>query len=355
MLHQILIVLLPILEASMYFLLFEAFLERRAKESIWKIYSGVLFLAIMIACCNNILDVSLMNLLALTIVSIIVARVFYSGPFTKILMASALCIVVSIISEGIVAYLIGIISGKDAPIGLAEPFYWSLGMLGSKTAGIAICNIIRIRSTVRQANFKKLYWVLFFFLFGSVFYASYVIMDLDCMLGDQVNDNIPFLAIVGLFFSTFFALYLYERLAVQSEELRFRAQTEQQLKYQVRYLDTLVARQTQLNRVKHDMTNQLLAFRGYLNAGDIAGGKQYIDTLLETLDVISPSVNTGNIALDVILSSKKAIAENQGITFNIEVKIPMQMVLSPIDQSIIFGNALDNALEACVKCPEKTC
>lgn len=353
MLHQIMIIFLPIFEAGMYFLLFEGFLERKTKETYWQIYSGVLILAIMIACCNKILGVSIANLLAMAIVSIVVARTLYSGPFTKILMAVALCIVISVISEGVVVYLIGIISGQDAATALINPFYWGFGMLGSKTTGIAICNIIRIKSSVQQANLKKIYWILFFFLFGSVFYASFVIYDFDRMLGDQVNDIIPFLAVVGLFFSTFFTLNLYERLAVQSEELHFQAQTEQQLKYQVRYLDALVARQTQLNRAKHDITNQLLGFKGFLNAGDIDGGKQYIDTLLETLDVISPSVNTGNIALDVILSSKKTVANNQGISFNIEVKVPMKIALSPLDQSIIFGNALDNALEACAKCPEK--
>ena len=333
----------------MYFLLFEAFLERRQRWAFWQILIGVISLACLIGLCNHFLDVSFANLLGMTIVSLLMAMVFYDGAFSKKLMAAALCIVISGIFEGIVIYLIALLADVDVLKVIQEPFFWSVGMLCSKAAGLGICNIIRVKSRVRQIRVKKIYWLLFFFLFVSVTYASFLIMEFDRRLGVRDYDGIAFLAIMGLFFSTFFSLYLYERLAVQGEALRFREQYAQQLKYQVRHLDDLLARQAELRRVKHDMANQLLALKGYLSAGDVAGGRQYVDTLLESLDAISPSVHTGNTALDAILSTKKALAESRGITFHLDVQVPDQLVLAPVDQCIIFGNALDNALEACAR------
>lgn len=341
--------LMPFLEASMYFLLFEAFLERRQRWAFWQILIGVISLACLIGLCNRYMDVSFANLFGMTIVSLLAAMVFYNGVFSKKLMAAALCIVISGIFEGIVIYLIALFADVDVLKVIQEPFFWSVGMLCSKAAGLAICNIIRVKSRVRQIRVKKIYWLLFFFLFASVTYASFLIMEFDRRLGVRDYDGIAFLAILGLFFSTFFALYLYERLAVQGEALRFREQYAQQLKYQVRHLDDLLARQAELRRVKHDMANQLLALKGYLNAGDIAGGQAYVDNLLETLDAISPSVHTGNTALDAILSTKKALAESRGIAFHLDVQVPEQLGLAPVDQCIIFGNALDNALEACAR------
>ena len=341
--------LMPFLEASMYFLLFEAFLERRQRWAFWQILIGVISLACLIGLCNRYLDVSFANLFGMTIVSLLAAMVFYNGVFSKKLMAAALCIVISGIFEGIVIYLIALFADVDVLKVIQEPFFWSVGMLCSKAAGLAICNIIRVKSRVRQIRVKKIYWLLFFFLFASVTYASFLIMEFDRRLGVRDYDGIAFLAILGLFFSTFFALYLYERMAVQGEALRFREQYAQQLKYQVRHLDDLLARQAELRRVKHDMANQLLALRGYLSAGDVTGGRQYVDTLLESLDAISPSIHTGNTALDAILSTKKALAESRGIAFHLDVQVPEQLVLAPIDQCIIFGNALDNALEACTR------
>ena len=341
--------LMPFLEASMYFLLFEAFLERRQRWAFWQILIGVISLACLIGFCNRYLDVSFANLFGMTIVSLLAAMVFYNGVFSKKLMAAALCIVISGIFEGIVIYLIALFADVDVLKVIQEPFFWSVGMLCSKAAGLAICNIIRVKSRVRQIRVKKIYWLLFFFLFASVTYASFLIMEFDRRLGVRDYDGIAFLAILGLFFSTFFALYLYERMAVQGEALRFREQYAQQLKYQVRHLDDLLARQAELRRVKHDMANQLLALRGYLSAGDVTGGQAYVATLLESLDAISPSIHTGNTALDAILSTKKALAESRGIAFHLDVQVPEQLVLAPIDQCIIFGNALDNALEACAR------
>lgn len=333
----------------MYFLLFEAFLERRQRWAFWQILIGVISLACLIGLCNRYMDVSFANLFGMTIVSLLAAMVFYNGVFSKKLMAAALCIVISGIFEGIVIYLIALFADVDVLKVIQEPFFWSVGMLCSKAAGLAICNIIRVKSRVRQIRVKKIYWLLFFFLFASVTYASFLIMEFDRRLGARDYNGIAFLAVMGLFFSTFFALYLYERLAVQGEALRFREQYAQQLKYQVRHLDDLLARQAELRRVKHDMANQLLALKGYLNAGDIAGGQAYVDNLLETLDAISPSVHTGNTALDAILSTKKVLAESRGIAFHLDVQVPEQLGLAPVDQCIIFGNALDNALEACAR------
>ena len=188
--------LMPFLEASMYFLLFEAFLERRQRWAFWQILIGVISLACLIGLCNRYLDVSFANLFGMTIVSLLAAMVFYNGVFSKKLMAAALCIVISGIFEGIVIYLIALFADVDVLKVIQEPFFWSVGMLCSKAAGLAICNIIRVKSRVRQIRVKKIYWLLFFFLFASVTYASFLIMEFDRRLGVRDYDGIAFLAIL---------------------------------------------------------------------------------------------------------------------------------------------------------------
>ena len=51
--------------------------------------------------------------------------------------------------------------------------------------------------------------------------------------------------------------------------------------------------------------------------------------------------------MEAILSTKKALAESKGITVDMEVQISDQLPLEPVDVCVIFGNALDNAIEAC--------
>lgn len=74
--------------------------------------------------------------------------------------------------------------------------------------------------------------------------------------------------------------------------------------------------------------------------------------LTDQLQYISPSINTGNNALDAILSTKKSLAESKDIVFNNEIRIQERLPLDAKDLCIIFGNALDNAIEACDRLPE---
>lgn len=346
-LQQMLIILMPILEASTFFLLFEAFLARRKKWALWQILVGVFCLALMITLCNNLFYRSLANLIGMTAASAITARFLYNGPFSKIIMAAILGIAISISSENIVAYVIALFTGMSAPQALSHVFYWNLGMLGSKAFALAICNIIRVKSRAQQIIVKKYYWVLFFFLFSTITYVSFLIIEFDRMLGERVSDKGTFVAVIGLMFSAFFALYLYERLAVQSEALREQEQYEQHLKSQLKHLDELLIKQKALRGFKHDVSNQLVALKGYFASGNAVGGMRHVDSLLQRVSDIEAVIDTGNIALDAVLSNKQTIAEHKGIVFEHYICIAENLAVDPVDLCVIFGNALDNAIEAC--------
>lgn len=151
----------------------------------------------------------------------------------------------------------------------------------------------------------------------------------------------------GVLLCTFLALYLYEKQVEQSERLRMQAQYERHFKSQVKHIDEILLKQDELRRVKHDMSNQLLAIQGYLKNGDYEGSEAYIKVLLKTIEGNTLGIKTGNSALDAILSTKKALAESKGIECNMDVQISRGLFMAPVDVCIIFGNALDNAIEAC--------
>lgn len=79
---------------------------------------------------------------------------------------------------------------------------------------------------------------------------------------------------------------------------------------------------------------------------------EYLERIKARSDAVRPTINTGNIALDAILSSKKELAESKGIKFITKLQIPENLAIKPDDISIIFGNALDNAIEANEMVPE---
>lgn len=339
----------PFFEGIIFFLMFEAFLEKKRNVSLYSCAFVYLAFVGLIGVCNSYLIYTFANIIVISTAAIAIASLLYIGSIWKKLMTVFATCVLSGVMELIGVYVSSILFGSPVLILLQEPEYRFFALLTAKILSIIVCDVIRVRMRHRRFEVAKSYWILFGFLFAGSAYAAFLIGRLTLAVNDTVIVVMSAIGALVLFFNTFFALYLYERLAVQGEALRFREQYEQQLKYQVRHLDDLLARQAELRRVKHDMANQLLALKGYLSAGDVTGGQAYVATLLESLDAISPSIHTGNTALDAILSTKKALAESRGIAFHLDVQVPEQLVLAPIDQCIIFGNALDNALEACAR------
>ena len=134
--------------------------------------------------------------------------------------------------------------------------------------------------------------------------------------------------------------------------MRERQQSEQPVNMQIKHLDDILAQQRALRRFKHDIDNQLSTLDGYFLREDCAGGHAYIAALGERFQSISPSIDTGNLALDAILSTKLALMENKGIHCETRLQIPEKLPLDPLDICVIFGNALDNAIEACDRIKE---
>lgn len=99
---------------------------------------------------------------------------------------------------------------------------------------------------------------------------------------------------------------------------------------------------------KHDFHHHLQAIRGQIEAGEYGRALAYIDELDEKLQKIDTVLKTGNVSIDAILSSKIAQAKLAGIEVTLKANLPEKLAMSDVDMSIVLGNLLDNAMEACM-------
>ena len=122
---------------------------------------------------------------------------------------------------------------------------------------------------------------------------------------------------------------------------------DEQIKIQSGYYKNLLENNLELRRFKHDYKNQLIALQSYLDNNDIELAKKYIRTSSEYINKLE-SYHTGNYILDALLDDKnrKAHEHNALIEFSGNL---FTSSLDDADLCIIFGNAIDNAIEACEK------
>ncbi len=125
---------------------------------------------------------------------------------------------------------------------------------------------------------------------------------------------------------------------------------EQQNENSKKNMENTDAFVNQMKSVRHDIQNQLLTIYGYIDSGKIEESKAYINSLTENyLPNIQRFINTDNDAFNAIVNSKIALCNQKKIFMDVKIKENSLKNLDPVDTGVLFGNLLDNAIEAAEK------
>ena len=119
---------------------------------------------------------------------------------------------------------------------------------------------------------------------------------------------------------------------------------EQQTSIQKIYVEEAKLRDAQTRSFRHDIQNHLHILSGLLQENKIEQAHQYLVNLGHMAQALRYPVHTNNVAVDVLLSSKFAVAEQQGVRVECMLSIPTQTIVSDMDWCILLSNAMDNAI-----------
>ncbi len=122
---------------------------------------------------------------------------------------------------------------------------------------------------------------------------------------------------------------------------------EYQTEQSRRHLEEVRSIHREMRGYKHDFHNHLQTLKGYLEAGDTDRALRYIGELDRRLMDVDTLLKTGSTSLDAILSAKIAQAKSENIAVTVKANVPDGLTISDLELSIIVGNLLDNAIEAC--------
>ena len=339
-------------EAVVFFMMMDAIFERRRAFSIWQFAAGIVVLTAMIRMINSFLLFRVGNAFGMILAAVLVSLYFYRASWLKrVFVILFFWLLLLGVVEMLVLNVMCLIFGISATEVLTTPAYLLLGIIVSKALDLAVGYAFCMKNRMKIIEINKTYWLIFFLLFTSAVVTTFLILGMLSELNSSNYNIMAMVSCIGLYASTFLALYLYARSQQQNQIIRYQEQAEQQMQAQLKHMDEIILRQNELRAFRHDINNQLTALSGYLDAGDLAGSRQYLAGISDHFKSASPAINTGNNALDAILSAKRALAENHGIRFTSKLRVQENLPIAPEDLCIIFGNALDNAIEACDRLP----
>jgi len=145
---------------------------------------------------------------------------------------------------------------------------------------------------------------------------------------------------------------LIESLIRQNEKSRFLILQKYQNNAQQNHITHLANNLAEKRLMSHDFRHNIEMIHTLFSAGKDSELRAYLSELSSNKPAIL-TLDTGNVMLDAILTSKKAEAVSNHIEFNLKMDIPQGLPDMSIEICTLLGNALDNAIEACARSPEK--
>ena len=181
-------------------------------------------------------------------------------------------------------------------------------------------------------------------MFGAITLSEQTILPLS---EDQTGTWI-ILSMVLLFSVLFYRLSRQREMELEIAQLK-------QEQAEILERDYQALRRTYEGNAKlyHDLHNHIEAIYQCLTQGDVGAAIRYCEGLRTPVREISQTVWTGDKAIDYLISSKMALAEQKRIKTKVNIEYPHNTNIRSVDLTTILGNLLDNALEAAETAPDK--
>jgi len=190
---------------------------------------------------------------------------------------------------------------------------------------------------------KKTVWA-FFFAFVILLVSTFFHQEIFNDYIENKPDGAYFSATVD-FFSCFLILVsmymIYRLLKVNKEKIeaqKLLAEREKQFEQSKEAIAII-------NRKSHDLKHQIRALQEMSSEDQ---QKAFCD-VEKSLTIYDSSFHTGNEVLDTILTEKALVAEKNHIRITSIIDGKLLSFIDKMDLYVLFGNALDNAIEACEK------
>ncbi len=161
------------------------------------------------------------------------------------------------------------------------------------------------------------------------------------LLGLQLLSIMVAMAILIVVYSN---IYAKEKLKSEAYAKTINENYRQQL-YYMENLEELIDR---LKSERHNFNHYLGVIYGLLESGDSGKAGEYASRLVKTAGEYQNLVSVPYPMARAMLNYKLSAAKEKNIRLSLNLGIPEGLALPEFDLTIILGNLLDNAMEACL-------
>ena len=137
---------------------------------------------------------------------------------------------------------------------------------------------------------------------------------------------------------------------------RRKTQLEEELKYADRSLlaqkkqyETVSAHMEEMKKARHDLRQHLAVVQSYIERNDRAGLSEYIEIYKTELPPDIIEIYCRNQVINALICYYASQARRHKIRFEAQADYPEQCPVPDTEVTVILGNLLENAVEACLR------
>lgn len=228
-----------------------------------------------------------------------------------------------------------------------------LGSIISKIVLFAILKIIRSKvhiTDLEDIGFR--YWISLLILPSCSIVLIYNLYTLEYKDAEYVHLSSTISIFLILFLNVMF-YNIYGRLSKTAELQKQNCIYEKQIELCKMHIQERAQMDVELREIQHNMKGHLICIKEYLDKKDEVALSTYLSGININFKDTRKICDTGNVVIDAIINTKYRECLKRNINFEIEIKIPCNNSFNNADLSVILENALENAVDATLKLPNK--
>lgn len=343
-----------IIEAICCLLFYDAFSEKRYKSRGINLFLGALTVGVFITAVftlDNYMVVKLLVLIvAITLIMTLSKKLVLWKSFVIAMLYYGLIGAIDILFYISYMALIDNFHVPDSGIN------WSLATILSKLADFLAVIIIKKHVSKGDStyNLKGSEWLRF--IVFPVFTVGMILamMSDTQVIGDAHLENVYLLFAIGLVLITVAAFYLICDIVKRERRIREDDLFREKVKNQTEMYRSVYDNYEVQRKRAHEYKNQIMCMEALLQKKEYAELEKYITEIGGKLTDADSNINTNNTLIDAIINTKYREMEEQGILLVMKFNEMADLWMDDEDVVVILSNLLNNAIEACEKCEEKT-
>lgn len=202
------------------------------------------------------------------------------------------------------------------------------------------------KEMLRFVSNKFINIITFYSIIISLFFINYYQFDpYNNSRSDDIFNSLFFIFIIILSYIIIYMAIYYSNKSIE-------------LEYKFKIIDTQIELQKQnyknLNEnlekyyaFKHDIRHHILAIKSLMDTENYIAASEYLEEFNENEISRNVGILCKNFTVDSILKYYMNIAIKNNIDFRVNVNIPEDINIDNLELSVVIGNCVENAIEAC--------